>query len=58
MIDLKPPEEEKPKNLFYEQLENESSGLTPKAEYSVSTELHEISKTLKEMLREMRKRKV
>lgn len=42
MIDIKPPEEEK----------NE----TPKRD--ITTELHEISKALKEILREMRKRKV
>ena len=56
MIDIKPPEEEKPVNLFYQQLEEDSQiseTLNPDAYY-----LKEISKTLKEILREMRKRKV
>lgn len=63
MIDVKPPEEEKknPWNLFYQRLEEESKDcsvdinekLNPDAYY-----LKEISKTLKEILREMRKRKV
>ena len=65
MIDIKPPEEEKPVNLFYQRLEEESESkptdtmekalkqLNPDTYY-----LKEISKTLKEILREMRKRKV
>lgn len=60
MIDIKPPEEEKPVNLFYQQLEEEKQkgeeaqgALRPEAYY-----LREISKTLKDILREMRKRKV
>jgi len=56
MIDIKPPEEEKPTNLFYQQLEEESQiseKLNPDAYY-----LKEISKTLKDILKEMRKRKV
>ena len=55
MIDIKPPEEEKSTNLFYQQLEEDSQiseKLNPDAYY-----LKEISKTLKEILREMRKRK-
>ena len=64
MIDIKTPEEEKPVNLFYQRLEEESESeptdvmekalkkLNPDAYY-----LKEISKTLKEILREMRKRK-
>lgn len=49
-------DKEKPTNLFYQQLEEESQiseKLNPDAYY-----LKEISKTLKEILREMRKRKV
>lgn len=64
MIDIKPPKEEKPVNLFYQQLEKESESeptdvmekalkkLNPDTYY-----LKEISKTLKEILREMRERK-
>ena len=55
MIDIKPPEEEKPVNLFYQQLEEESQiseKLNPDAYY-----LKEISKTLKEILREMKRGK-
>ena len=51
MIDIKPPEEEKPTNL--EEDSQISEKLNPDAYY-----LKEISKTLKEILREMRKRKV
>lgn len=65
MIDVKPPEEEMPVNLFYQRLEEESESkstdvfekalkqLNPDTYY-----LKEISKTLKEILREMRERKV
>lgn len=58
MIDIKPPEEEKDHNT-YEQLEEQPGYkrleklLNPDSYY-----LKEISKTLKEILREMRKRKV
>ena len=64
MIDIKPPKEEKPLNLFYQQLEKESESeptdvmekalkkLNPDTYY-----LKEISKTLKEILRELRERK-
>ena len=64
MINVKPPEEEKPVNLFYQRLEEESESeptdamekalkkLNPDTYY-----LKEISKTLKEILREMRERK-
>ena len=57
MIDIIPPEEEKAHNT-YEQLEEQTGYkqleklLNPDAYY-----LKEISKTLKEILREMRKRK-
>ena len=58
MIDIKPPEEEKANNT-YDQLEEQTGYkqleklLNPDAYY-----LKEISKTLKEILKEMRKRKV
>lgn len=63
MIDIKPPEEEKenPWNFFFQRLEEESKDrsvdinekLNPDAYY-----LKEISITLKDILKEMRKRKV
>lgn len=108
MIDIKPPEEEKPVNLFYQQLENGITDLQKfknlmnevgivfeqqgfelwidshysdgkdgfiikfyedgtfkefdyiglKPENAQSKELHELNKTLKDILKEMRKRKV
>ena len=52
MIDLKAPEEEKDTGLQVPKLGEIDSKLNPDAYY-----LKEISKTLKEILREMRKRK-
>jgi type IV secretory pathway VirB9-like protein len=84
MIDIKPPEEEKPTNLYYQQLEKDSlqvdlnlteeqrkdfnyfierqdellkSTRRKDVDVDVAKELHELNKTLREILREMRKRK-
>ena len=65
MIDIKPPKEEMPVNLFYQRLEEESESKSTDAMEKALKQLNpdtyylkEISKTLKEILREMRKRKV
>lgn len=65
MIGIKPPEEEKPVNLFYQQLEEESESQPTDAMEKALKQLNpdtyylkEISKTLKDILKEMRKRKV
>ena len=55
MIEINVPEEEKPVNLFYQQLEEDSQiseKLNPDAYY-----LKEISKTLKEILKVIRGRR-
>ena len=64
MIDIKPPEKEKPVNLFYQRLEEESESKPTDAMEKALKQLNpdiyylkEISKTLKEILREMRERK-
>lgn len=70
MIDIKPPEEEPKENPkenpwkeFWDRLNesaNEEKYVIPISETDVAVvkELHELNKTLKEILREMRKRKV
>ena len=66
MIDIKPPKEEPkedPWKEFWDRLNesaNEEKIVIPISETDVAVvkELHELNKTLKEILREMRKRKV
>lgn len=66
MIDIKPPEEETKKDPwkeFRDRLNESANGekyVIPISETDVAVvkELHELNKTLKEILREMRKRKV
>lgn len=53
MIDIKPPEEERELVVPIEKCDEINKLLNPDAYY-----LKEISKTLKDILREMRKRKV
>ena len=66
MIDIKPPEEEPKEDSWKEfwnrvnESVNEEKYVIPISETDVAVvkELHELNKTLKEILREMRKRKV
>ena len=67
MIDIKPPEEEKPVNLFYQQLEedcaeihSERASIIEKVaiDEDITKEFHALNNTLKDILREMKKRKV
>lgn len=53
MIDVKPPEEEKELIVPIDKMDEINKKLNPNAYY-----LKEISKTLKDILKEMRKRKV
>lgn len=66
MIDVKPPEE-KPTNLFYQQLEEECAEIHSERasiiekvaiDENITKELHALNNTLKDILREMRKRKI
>jgi hypothetical protein len=61
MIDIKPPEEER-NGLIYDDLVPETPPKIVKIVDSrairIENELHELNKTLKDILREMRKRKV
>lgn len=65
MIEVKPPEE-KPTNLFYQQLEEECAEIHSERariiekvaiDENITKELHALNNTLKDILREMRKRK-
>jgi hypothetical protein len=66
MIDVKPPEEEAKEDPWKEFVDrvnesvNEEKIVIPISETDVAVvkELHELNKTLKDILREMRKRKV
>lgn len=63
MIDIIPPEEESNEDILIDSIKKDIkkeflSQLSVQTEVDIKNELHELNKTLKEILREMRKRKV
>lgn len=58
MIDIIPPEETQEQKLKTITVKTDSHGPILIKNGDIASELHEMNKTLKEILREMRKRKV
>lgn len=57
MIDIIPPEENQEQEIKTKTVTTDSHGSILVKNGDIASELHELNKTLKEILREMRKRK-